>query len=102
MRKIKRQDIFKTIKQYGPDLTLVMALVPHMIRHLDELVKQEKMTSREVDVIKEVYGICQVDLTHKEIGLNFGVTGPRIMQIRNKAFRKLRHPSRTELWRYPR
>jgi RNA polymerase primary sigma factor len=73
-----------------------------MIRHLDNLVKQEKMTEKEISVLKSIYGIHDENLTLKEVGGIFCVTGKRIAQIRNKAFRKLRHPSRAKLWRYPR
>jgi hypothetical protein len=37
--------------------------------------------------------------TYAVIGTHFGVTGPRIAQIVNKALRKMRHPSRSRCLR---
>jgi transcriptional regulator with XRE-family HTH domain len=56
------------------------------------------LTDREAFVLRRRYGLDPEggdSHTLAEIGLELGVTGNRVMQIENKALRKLRHPTRT-------
>jgi RNA polymerase sigma factor (sigma-70 family) len=52
------------------------------------------LTSREQEIIKMRF---EDDMTYRDIGLIFGISGNRIMQIEGKALRKLRHSSRTRI-----
>ena len=63
------------------------------------IVKQlNTLTEREATCIKLYFGIGASDdgITYDEIGELLNCSGPRVMQILAKAFRKLRHPRRTK------
>lgn len=64
---------------------------------LAEKVKQAlgTLTLREQEVIRKRFGFDGKQMTLKEIGKEFGVGGQRILQIEDKALRKLRHPYRS-------
>ena len=47
---------------------------------------------REKAILKFRY---EDDLTYREIGKKLGISGQRVQQIRYKALRRLRHPSRS-------
>jgi RNA polymerase primary sigma factor len=56
------------------------------------------LTSRESDVIKHYYGLSGAEnLTLAEIGTKFHISTERVRQIREKATRRLRHPSRSKI-----
>ncbi len=57
----------------------------------------DTLTPREVKVLKLRFGIDDDEHTLAEIGCMFDVTANRIRQIEQKALRKLRHPSRSEM-----
>ena len=56
-----------------------------------------QLTPREAKVLRMRFGIdLNTDHTLEEVGKQFDVTRERIRQIKAKALRKLRHPSRSE------
>jgi len=55
------------------------------------------LTKREADVIKYFFGINAPEMTLEEIGEHLGLTRERVRQIREKAIRRLRHSSRSNL-----
>lgn len=63
---------------------------------LAEKVKQalDTLTQREQEVVRKRFGFDGKQMTLREIGKEFGVGGRRILQIEDKALRKLRHPVR--------
>ena len=55
------------------------------------------LTPREERVLRMRFGVgMNTDHTLEEVGLQFSVTRERIRQIEAKAFRKLKHPSRSK------
>ena len=53
------------------------------------------LDDREQEVIQLYFGLTgQAEMTLEEIGLRFKLTRERIRQIKEKALRKLRHPTR--------
>ncbi len=57
----------------------------------------DSLTPREAKVLRMRFGIeMNTDYTLEEVGKQFDVTRERIRQIEAKAFRKLRHPSRSK------
>ncbi len=60
----------------------------------------ESLSEREAKVLRMRFGInMNTDHTLEEVGKQFNVTRERIRQIEAKALRKLRHPSRSELFK---
>lgn len=57
------------------------------------------LLSREAEVIRRYFGIDQQPKKMSEIAQGYGLSTTRIQQIRDKALRKLRHPSRGNLLR---
>jgi RNA polymerase sigma factor (sigma-70 family) len=57
----------------------------------------DKLTYREQEVIKMRLGFYGREMSLKEIGTSFNVTGSRIGQIEARAIRKLRHPDRAKM-----
>ena len=55
------------------------------------------LTEREKDIIKYFYGISTQQLSLEEIGIKFNLTRERVRQIKEKAIRRLRHSSRSNL-----
>jgi len=57
-----------------------------------------KLSDREKEVIVLRYGIIDgKERTLEEVGESFGVTRERIRQIESKAFKRLRHPSKSKI-----
>ncbi len=54
---------------------------------------------REERVLQMYYGVDQAPMPINEIAIDFFVTGTRIHQIKAKALRKLKHPSRSKYFR---
>ncbi len=54
------------------------------------------LTPREEKVIRGRYGLVARGKTFSEMGEEQGVSRVRVCQIRSKALRKLRHPSRSK------
>lgn len=65
----------------------------------DELLSGclDTLTYRERDILELRY---KEQLTYDQIGAIYKLSGPRIRQIENKALRKLRHPSRSNILKY--
>ena len=55
------------------------------------------LTERESDIIRMFFGIGCQEMTLEEIGERFGLTRERVRQIKEKAIRRLRHTSRSNL-----
>ena len=55
------------------------------------------LTERERDIIKLFFGIGIPEMTLEEIGDRFGLTRERVRQIKEKAIRRLRHTTRSNL-----
>ena len=55
------------------------------------------LNERERGVIEAFYGINQPEMTLEEIGTKFGLTRERVRQIKEKAIRRLKSPSRSKL-----
>lgn len=61
----------------------------------DVEVALDTLEKREADVVRLYFGLGGIPpLTLEEIGVKFGLTRERIRQIKEKALRKLRHPTR--------
>jgi RNA polymerase primary sigma factor len=55
----------------------------------------QSLDDREQEVIRLYFGLTgQAEMTLEEIGLRFKLTRERVRQIKEKALRKLRHPTR--------
>lgn len=55
------------------------------------------LTVREREIIKSFFGIGSQEMTLEEIGERFGLTRERVRQIKEKAIRRLKAPSRSKL-----
>ena len=74
----------------SPDKMLLENSLSHEIREA-----LESLDDREQEVIRLYFGLSgQAEMTLEEIGLRFKLTRERVRQIKEKALRKLRHPTR--------
>lgn len=55
------------------------------------------LTDREREIVKYFFGIGCQEMTLEEIGEKFGLTRERVRQIKEKAIRRLKAPSRSKL-----
>ena len=55
------------------------------------------LTDREREIVKSFFGIGCQEMTLEEIGERFGLTRERVRQIKEKAIRRLKMPSRSTL-----
>ena len=55
------------------------------------------LTDREREIINSFFGIGCQEMTLEEIGERFGLTRERVRQIKEKAIRRLKSPSRSKL-----
>ena len=55
------------------------------------------LSEREHDIVKKFFGIGVPEMTHEEIGVEFGLTRERVRQIKEKAIRRLRQSSKSKL-----
>ena len=55
------------------------------------------LTDREREIVKYFFGIGCQEMTLEEIGERFGLTRERVRQIKEKAIRRLKSPSRSKL-----
>ncbi|MDP8238107.1 MAG: sigma-70 family RNA polymerase sigma factor [Candidatus Hatepunaea meridiana] len=87
-------DIIRNDMQPAPDTHL-----------MDESLKLEvrralsTLTKREAEVIRFYFGIGREQRTLEEIGVEFSLTRERVRQIKEKAIRKLNHPTRSKALR---
>lgn len=86
-------DIYEPKNNPGPDHELLSkSLRMEIERSLHSL------TARESDVIKLYFGLVgEHSLTLEEIGDRFGLTRERVRQIKEKALRRLKHASRSNI-----
>lgn len=85
-----------------PEATTLTLLPEDHIAHVDlkNAISEvlDKLTPREREVIILSYGLHgNIEHSDEEIGRRYYLTRGRIGQIRAKALRKLRHPSRTDI-----
>jgi RNA polymerase primary sigma factor len=57
----------------------------------------EVLTERERDILRYFFGIGCSEMTLEEIGEKFDLTRERVRQIKEKAIRKLRQSSRSNI-----
>ena len=57
------------------------------------------LTERERIILKLAFGIGCAEMSLEEIGEQFGLTRERVRQIKDKALKRLRHTSRSNLLR---
>jgi RNA polymerase primary sigma factor len=55
------------------------------------------LTERERTILRLAFGIGAPEMSLEEIGDQFGLTRERVRQIKEKAIRRLRHTSRSNL-----
>ena len=55
------------------------------------------LSTREREIVKSFFGIGCQEMTLEEIGERFGLTRERVRQIKEKAIRRLKSPSRSKL-----
>lgn len=88
-------DILEDSRQSRPDAPLL----PVELRRAIEIALSV-LTPREAKVIRLYFGLDdEGPLTLEEIGSKFDLTRERIRQIKDKALRRLRHPSRARVLR---
>ncbi|MSS71686.1 MAG: RNA polymerase sigma factor RpoD/SigA [Candidatus Latescibacteria bacterium] len=83
-------EIMADSRQEPPDALL-------MRNSLEEEIEMALGTleKREAEVVRLYFGLGGVnEMTLEEIGVKFGLTRERVRQIKEKALRKLRHPTR--------
>ena len=83
-------EIMADSRQEPPDALL-------MRNSLEEEIEMALGTleEREAEVVRLYFGLGGVnEMTLEEIGVKFGLTRERVRQIKEKALRKLRHPTR--------
>ena len=69
-----------------------------VVRVVAEVV--DGLTPREAKILRMRFGIeLKCDYTLEELGLMFDVTRERIRQIEQKALRKMKHPSRVDVFK---
>jgi len=94
----------------GEDSELKDVLVNPDSPHADEDLIRESLaieieralstlTKREADVIRFFFGINAPEMTLDEIANHFGLTRERVRQIKEKALKRLRHGTRSEILR---
>jgi RNA polymerase primary sigma factor len=93
----------------GEDLTLLDIIEAGNTKTVDHALMSESLnneierslstlTERECDVLKLFFGLgANHGLTLEEIGSKFQLTRERVRQIKEKAIRRLRHKSRSDL-----
>ncbi|MBN2357036.1 sigma-70 family RNA polymerase sigma factor [candidate division KSB1 bacterium] len=88
-------DIIENPEMPPPDSQLQFESLRQEIEHA-----LSSLDIREAEVIKLYFGIAlEHPLTLEEIGLKFDLTRERVRQIKEKALRRLRHNSRSNLLR---
>ena len=87
-------DIIRNDMQPSPDSQLMSESLKHEVRRA-----LSTLTKREAEVIRYYFGIGREQKTLEEIGVEFKLTRERVRQIKEKAIRKLNHPSRSKALR---
>jgi len=84
-------DILRNDMQPPPDSYLMGESLKQEVRRA-----LSTLTKREAEVIRYYFGIGRDQKTLEEIGVEFKLTRERVRQIKEKAIRKLNHPSRSK------
>ncbi|HHE46196.1 MAG TPA: RNA polymerase sigma factor RpoD/SigA [Bacteroidetes bacterium] len=84
-------DIIRNDMQPSPDSHLMTESLKQEVRRA-----LSTLTKREAEVIRYYFGIGRDQKTLEEIGVEFKLTRERVRQIKEKAIRKLNHPSRSK------
>jgi RNA polymerase primary sigma factor len=87
-------DIIRNDMQPSPDSQLMTESLKNEVRRA-----LSTLTKREAEVIRYYFGIGREQKTLEEIGVEFKLTRERVRQIKEKAIRKLNHPSRSKALR---
>ena len=87
-------DIIRNDMQPSPDSHLMSESLKQEVRRA-----LSTLTKREAEVIRYYFGIGREQKTLEEIGVEFKLTRERVRQIKEKAIRKLNHPSRSKALR---
>lgn len=82
---------------FGEDPNLIIGSEKEILKALCDSFLT--MGMREALVLSALYGLAGKPNTVGEIAEHIGLTRQRIYQIRNRALRKLRHPSRSRYLR---
>ena len=83
-------EIMADSRQEPPDALLMRNSLEEEIE-----VALGTLEDREAEVVRLYFGLGGVnEMTLEEIGVKFGLTRERVRQIKEKALRKLRHPTR--------
>jgi len=88
------------LEDYIQDSTSFTSAEFSALKELSNLVNDvlDSLTPKEAKVLRMRFGIrMSTDYTLEEIGKQFDLTRERIRQIEEKALRKLRHPSRSDM-----
>ena len=86
------RDVIENEEAEKADAFLIKeALITEIERTLSTLTK------REANIVRFFFGINSVEMTLDEISKHFGLTRERVRQIKEKAIRRLRHSSRSDL-----
>ena len=86
-------DVLRSGESPNPDRELLNASLSIEIERA-----LETLTPREADVIRLYFGLeSKQSLTLEEIGEQFDLTRERVRQIKEKAIRRLKHASRSEI-----
>ena len=85
-------DVIRSNESPNPDKELMLASLRTEIER-----SLETLTPREADVLRLYFGLGdQHAMTLEEIGETFDLTRERVRQIKEKAIRRLKHPSRNK------
>ena len=88
-------DVLNSGESPNPDKTLL-----HESLKVEILRALETLTPREADVVKLYFGLSDAHpMTLEEIGETFDLTRERVRQIKEKAIRRLKHTSRSQILR---
>ncbi|MFH0700974.1 MAG: DNA-directed RNA polymerase subunit alpha C-terminal domain-containing protein [Candidatus Woesearchaeota archaeon] len=75
-----------------------LSITPYKIKLINDIL--DGLEEREQKILRWRYGFKEEPLTQAQVGKELNLSGARIGQIEEKAFRRLRHPSRFRTLEY--